>query len=48
MYKRVTAYTMKCWSREREFNNENVLGKKEFPSLYASFYISQYLQCWGR
>lgn len=22
---------MKCWSREREFNNENALGKKVFP-----------------
>lgn len=40
VYKRETACTVKCWRREREFNNENVLGKKVFLSLYTSFYTS--------
>lgn len=28
---------MRCWSREREFGYESLLGKKVFLSFYSSF-----------
>lgn len=39
-YRTLTADVIKCRSREREFDDENVLGKKVFLSCYSSFCTS--------
>lgn len=39
-YRTVTADVMKCWSWEREFDYDPVLGKKVFLPLYSSFCTS--------